>query len=68
MNVARIHDETLLEKMEAWESAHWLDQDALRPITTETRQQIRDLSRQLDGYTLPPYPRTDADELARRGR
>lgn len=64
MNISRVHHEALLEEIDEWQTAHWLDQDAIQPILKQTRQQIRDLNRQLDGYTLPTYPRTAADELA----
>lgn len=64
MQTSLVQNETLLNKIDEWLVAEWLNRDAIQPIIAETRDQIRDLERQLTGFVRPAYPSTDADRLA----
>ncbi|MEW5718478.1 MAG: hypothetical protein AB1817_07630, partial [Chloroflexota bacterium] len=56
--------DALLRKIDAWLADDLLDRAALALVLAETRAQVRDLTRQLEGHALPAYPRTDSDRLA----
>ncbi|MBI5304457.1 MAG: hypothetical protein HY868_20155 [Chloroflexi bacterium] len=64
MNVSLVHARTLLQRiLETWSAANWIHRDNAQPIIAELRQQIRDLTRQLDGYQTPTYPLTNSERL-----
>ncbi len=60
---ALAHNKTLLRLIQDWSSADWLQREQVEPILAEIHEQIRELQRQLDGYTFPTYPQSDADRL-----
>ena len=58
-----VQREAILRKVDEWLAVGLINRDAIQPILAETRVQVRDLERQLEGYAHPVYPCTDSDVL-----
>jgi len=60
---ALVQREEILRKVDEWLAVGLINRDAIQPILAETRAEVRDLQRKLEGYAPPVYPRTNSDYL-----
>ena len=62
MYLSLVQHTTLLERIDTWLVADWLNRENIQPILAETRDQIRDLRRQL-ADTPPASALTNAERI-----